>query len=62
MEKKKIKFQDVECVVKWYDIIGKIVFWDSKIKWDNIFGWKCSKANILFAFSFVSKQSNPLFN
>ena len=27
MEKKKKEFWDVECVVKWYGIINKVVFW-----------------------------------
>ena len=28
---KKVKFWDVGCVVKWYGIIDKVVFRDSKI-------------------------------
>ena len=28
---KKIEFWDVGCVVKWYGIIDKVVFWNGKM-------------------------------
>ena len=39
---KKIEFWDVECIVKWYDIIDKVTFWHGKIRWDTILGCECS--------------------
>ena len=34
-QKRKIEFWDVRCIVKWYGIIDKVTFWDSKIRQDT---------------------------
>ena len=31
---KKIKFWNIWCIVKWYDIINKVAFGDGKIRYD----------------------------
>ena len=41
----KIEFWDVECVVKQYDIIGKITFWDGKLKLDGKTDQRCPKVD-----------------
>ena len=40
---KKIEFWEVECIVKWYGIIDKVVFWNGKIGCDRILGCECYK-------------------
>ena len=39
---KKIEFWDAGCIIKWYGIIDKVIFWDGKIRWDMASGWRCS--------------------
>ena len=41
---KKIEFWDVRYIVKWYDIINKLVFLDGKIRCDIILRCECFKS------------------
>ena len=55
----------LRCIVKWYGIIDKITFWDSKIEWDDIFHCECSYP-VLHNLGIVKKftiviQCHPIF-
>ena len=43
LEKKRIL--ECWCIVKWYDIINKVAFWDGKIRWDSKTGCGCSNGS-----------------